>query len=289
MARKTVVAGEFYEGNFETLNKQIEECFYSKKGPGDLPAKRTDKKIKAIIAPHAGYFFSGACAAWSYMEIAESKFPDAFLILGPNHYGIGSGVSIEDWETPLGIVRTHKELIKGIVQNTDLKIKEENHVSEHSIEVQLPLLQFANKDRMQDIRIIPVAIGQDLEFEKIGKQLYDFFKKTNKEIVIIISSDFTHYGRNYHYVPFSTDIPERITALDKGAIDLLMNLDTKGFRDYINNTGITICGYMPILVFLAMMDNSEIKPRANLLMHYTSGDLLGDYKNSVSYVSMSFR
>ncbi len=289
MVRKSCVAGQFYEGSFEGLNKQIEACFYSKKGPGDLPIKRRNKNIIAVISPHAGYFFSGPCAAWSYMEIAESEFPDAFVILAPNHSDINSGLSLEDWETPLGTIRTHKEIIKGISENTSLKIREDIHLYEHSIEVQLPFLQYANRDKLKELRIIPIGIGNDLDFNILGKELYDYFKKINKKILFILSSDFTHYGRNYHYIPFSTDIPERITSLDKGAIDIIAKLDTQGFKEYINSTRITICGYMPLLVFLAMLENYEKKPKANLLMHYTSGDILGDYKNSVSYVSMVFK
>jgi hypothetical protein len=285
MTREPAVAGEFYENTFEKLNKQIEDCFYSKFGPGDLPVKRTGKKIKGVIAPHAGYFFSGACGAWAYKEIAESVFPRAYLILGPNHYGLGSGLSIEDWKTPFGLVKVEKDMVLGIKEKTGLKIAEENHVAEHSLEVQLPFLQYANRDKLQDIRIIPLVIGRDLDYYETGKKLADFLK--NKDIVVIISSDFTHYGPSYRYVPFSTDIPNRITALDNGAIEHIMKLDTNGFKEYVNKTGITICGYMPILIFLSIIEQSETKP--NLLMHYTSGDVLGSYKNSVSYVSIVFK
>ncbi|MBN2368575.1 AmmeMemoRadiSam system protein B [Candidatus Woesearchaeota archaeon] len=288
MVRKTAVAGQFYEEDFDALNKQIEECFYSERGPGDLPVKRDEKsRIKAVIVPHAGYGFSGACAAWAYKEIAEAKFPKAFLLLGPNHFGTGSGMSIEDWKMPFGLVKSEKDLIRGIKENTSLGIAEHNHITEHSLEVQLPLLQFSNRDRMADIRIIPAVISRDIDFLELGKELYDYLK--GKDITIIISSDFTHYGPNYSFMPFTTDIPERLTKLDKQAIDLISNYDVSGFKDFVNKTQITICGYMPILVFLAMMQHYEEKPKPHLLMHYTSGDVIGDYRNSVSYVSMVFK
>ena len=290
MVREPSVSGQFYESSFGALNKQIENCFHDKRGPGDLPIeKRSEQKISAVIVPHAGYLFSGACAAWSYKEIAESKFPDAFLLLGPNHFGTGSGLSIGDWRTPLGLVKTHKDLIRGIKENTDLNIAEHNHITEHSLEVQLPFLQFSNKDLIHNLRIVPITFGHDINFQEVGKQLHEYLKKVKKDIVIVVSTDFTHYGPSYRYVPFSSDIPERISKLDKGAIDLIMHFDTGGFKDYVNKTGITICGFMPILVFLEMMEQTEKKPKPHLLMHYTSGDVLGDYKNSVSYVSMVFK
>jgi len=290
MVREPSVSGQFYESSFGALNKQIENCFHDKKGPGDLPIeKRSEQKVSAVIVPHAGYLFSGACAAWSYKEIAESKFPDAFLLLGPNHFGTGSGLSIGDWRTPLGLVKTHKDLIRGIKENTDLNITEHNHITEHSLEVQLPFLQFANKDMMPNLRIIPVTIGKNHDYEVLAKQLHEYLTKTKKNINIIVSTDFTHYGPSYSYVPFTSDIPERISSLDKGAIELITRYDAPGFKDYVNKTGITICGFMPILVFLEMMKLREEKPKPHLLMHYTSGDVLGEYKNSVSYVSMVFK
>jgi len=282
MVREPAVAGQFYEGNKESLREQIKNCFYAKYGPGDLPVKRTENKIKAVIVPHAGYFFSGACAAWSYKEIAEAQPPEAYILIGPNHFGAGSGLSITDWKTPLGLVKTNKDLVRGIKDNTDLSIAEHNHVAEHSIEVQLPFLQFVNKD----FSIVPIVIGRDIDFSRLGKQLFEYLK--DKDIVFILSTDFTHYGPSYGYVPFSLDVKDKIAKLDKGAIDLIMNFDTTGFKEYINKTGITICGFMPILVFLAMMEDQK-KPKAHLLMHYMSGDIVGDYNNSVSYVSMVFK
>ncbi len=290
MVRKTAVAGQFYEADFMKLDKQIEDCYNSKLGPGDLPIKRSDKRIvKAIISPHAGYQFSGACAAWAHKEVAEAKFPHDFIIIGPNHYTDKSALSQDEWKTPFGLIRTDRELIRQISEATKIPVDEDTHKNEHSLEAQIPMLQYSNKDRGPDIRIVPIVLGHDFDFEGVARNLHALLKKTNRDITLIISSDFTHYGKNYHYVPFSSDIKERLINLDKGAIDLIMNLDTVGFSKYVNETGITICGYMPILLFLKMMEYEEKKPKPELLMHYTSGDLLNELKNSVSYVSMVFR
>lgn len=290
MARQPFVAGQFYEKEFDLLNKEIEACFYSKFGPGDLPVKRSGTKtLKAVISPHAGYSFSGACAAWAYKEIAESRFPRTFIIIGPSHYGLESGMSSQEWNTPFGVVKPDSDLIKTIQEETTLRLNELIHKEEHSIEVQLPFLQFVNKDRIADIRIVPIALGRDFEYKDLAAELNKAIIKSRRDVVLIISSDFTHFGRNYHYVPFTTDIPNKIMELDKGAVKLIMDFDSDGFRDYLNKTGITICGYMPILVFMEMMKLNETKPKAELLIHYTSGDVMEDYKNSVSYVSMVFR
>lgn len=287
MVREPVVAGQFYEEEFDKLNKQLEFLFSSERGPGDLPVKRGKSKIKAVIVPHAGYFFSGQCAAWAYKEVAEAEFPKAYIILAPNHNDYSSGISIEDWRTPLGLVKTDKDIIRGLKENTELEINESAHNSEHSLEVQLPLLQFVSKDKLGQLRIVPITIGRDIAYDKLGEDLFKYFLKKN--IVFIISSDFTHYGPNYRYVPFTTDIPDRLNNLDLGAIDLIKKIDFKGFADYVNKTNITICGYMPILILLKLLSLYEMQPKAELLMHYTSADILGDHRNSVSYVSIVFR
>ena len=287
--RNEAVAGRFYSDNFDELDKELNECFHSKLGPGALPAKRKEKTIKGIISPHAGYMFSGACAAWGFMEVAESKFPDAYILIGPNHYGGRSGISLEDWRTPFGLVRNAKDVSIALKDNTDLDINESVHEPEHSVEMQVPILQYVTKDRLNDIKIVPILIGHDIDYKELAVQISETLKKLNNNFVFIISSDFTHYGPNYRYVPFTLDVPKRLNELDKGAIDKILSLDIEGFADYINTTRITMCGYMPILLFMSILKHEGYKGKTSMLMHYTSGDVLNDFKNSVSYASILFK
>ncbi|MBN2422561.1 AmmeMemoRadiSam system protein B [Candidatus Woesearchaeota archaeon] len=288
MVRQAVVAGQFYDYDFDDLDKQIKQCFTSKFGPGGLPVRRDNEKhVKAIIVPHAGYFFSGSCAAWAYKELAESHFPRTYVLLGFSHQGLPSGISIEDWKTPFGIIKTNKSLAIELKENTSLDINEIPHQHEHSIEVQLPFLQFVNKDLMKEIKILAISISRDIDFKILGEEIAKVM--ANKDVVYIVSSDFTHYGSNYGYLPFTSDIEKRLNELDKGAIDLIKNLNISGFSEYINRTHITICGYYPILLLMKILSMEETKPLGSLLMHYTSGDIMKDHKNSVSYVSILFK
>ena len=106
----------------------------------------------------------------------------------------------------------------------------------------------------------------------------------NKKVVFIISSDFTHYGSQFRYVPFSSDIPERMYNLDEGAIKLIKNLDSEGLLKYTYETDATICGRLPIALLLKTLEKTQGK----LLQYYTSGDLTGSYKNSVGYACILF-
>ncbi len=293
--RSPAVAGMFYEKNPERLKNELKECFFSVFGPGKLNdikdkikdddinkinnKKENNKIISCAIAPHAGYVFSGSCAAHSFNKIASKKIPKTFVIIGPNHYGHTSGLCSEDWNTPLGIVKTDLSLVHEIRDKTSLEIDNSCHIKEHSIEVELPFLKFLGIKSM----IAAISLGQDIDPIMFGKELFPVIIK--KDVGLIISSDFTHYGYNYGYVPFIKNIKKNIYELDKKAIEHILNFDIYGFKKYIEETRITICGYAPILTLLSLIEGIN-KKKSRLLKYYTSGDILGDYSSSVSYASI---
>lgn len=288
MARQSKFSGSFYQAEFDELNKQIEECFLSKLGPGDLPISKREGKLKAIISPHAGYMYSGPCAAHCYKEIAESKFSDVYMIIGPNHQGLKSSVSLEDFKTPLGFVKNHKDLSMKISDECGIKIDERSHLDEHSLEVQVPFLQYVSKENLERLRIVPITISQDIDIvdfsRKLKKVICDF-EKNKKNCTIIISSDFTHYGRNFGYIPFSSDIQRRIKEMDLKIIDMIKKKDMNNFLKVMDETNATICGELPIMILMNLFDDYKAK----LLIYYTSYEITGDEKNSVSYAAMSFK
>ena len=284
--RRSVAAGLFYEDDSKALRNQIVECFESKRGPGALPVKKRTGFVQGAIIPHAGYIYSGPCAAWAYKELAESEMPDLYIIIGPNHTGLGgSALTTNAFETPLGIVRCDKSFANGLISKGSIAESELPHLEEHSIEVQLPFLQFINEDRINELKILPIVLSSDFDYKKFALDLKETIVETKKRATIIASSDFTHYGRNYSYLPFTTDVQKRIYQLDKKAISFIRKFNDYEFLNYVYETGATICGAIPI----ATLINSIKKNEAELLQYYTSGDIMGDYKNSVSYASIIFR
>ena len=281
MTRKPIVAGSFYPASFEELDQEINKAFNSKFGPGALPIKKRDKEIKGMIAPHAGYVYSGACAAWAYKEIAEAKFADLYIILGLSHSGFATCLSLEDWETPFGLVQTNKEVGMELVKK-GIKQDEEAHQQEHSIEVQLPFLQFVNKDYLKRLKIMPIIASPDKNYEEIAKMIVGAVKELKIRVCIIASSDFTHFGLNYGFFPFQDNIKENMYKLDKEAIEHIKKLDAFHFLDYTEKTGATICGKYPIAVMLEASKLLGAK-KARLLHYYTSGDVIGDYASAVGY------
>ncbi len=284
MIRHPVASGKFYPSHFEELEAQIKASFTHRFGPGALPSLRNDKEIKAVIVPHAGYSFSGPCAAWAYKEIAESHFPETYIILGPNHTGMGStAVSLDDWETPFGIVRTNKKIAELIARKTGISSDRNAHLYEHSIEVQLPFLQFVSRDKLDRLKIVAICMTNDVDFKSFALDLKEAL--IDYDVGFIVSSDFTHYGPAYRYLPFELEKKRRLYELDNKAIEFIKSKDPDGFLNYIYETGATICGYLPIAVLL----NTIKAQKVTLLQYYTSGDIINDYKNAVGYAAISFR
>lgn len=284
MTREPAVAGQFYSDDKKELERQIEKCFLHNLGPGKLPSKIKKGFLKAIISPHAGYAYSGMCASHGYKAIAESETADIYLFLGNDHYGEGSSISLDDWKTPLGTVRTDKEFAKELSEKTGIFAGEDVQASEHSIEVQLPFLQCALGKDIEKTKIVCVMISGDINLIKFSKKLKEIIEKTKKRITLIVSSDFTHYGRGYGYAPFGID-EEKLESLDKKAIELILAKDAKGFTDFIQKTKDTICGYHPILVLLNILGNEK----GTLLKYYRSSAVSGDITNSVSYATITFK
>ena len=286
MIRKPVVAGQFYADGFAELEKQIKDSFMHEMGPGKLPKKSRKGKVKAIIVPHAGYIFSGPAAAWAYSQIAESELADVYIIAGPNHTGFGrSSICYDEYETPLGIVKTDKEMCKMIAEGTDLIDDGHSHLNEHSVEVQLPFLQFSCRDRIKDLKIVPIVLSGDIDAAKLGKDLRKVIGKSRKNVTIIVSSDMTHFGWNYGYIPFDTDIKENLYKMDMETIKLIEKVKPKDFEKRLDEIKGTVCGRQPISMLLNAGKTEEIK----LLKYYTSADIMGDYTNAVGYAAIVFR
>lgn len=182
--RYPAFSGVFYHKTFNELDQQIRECFNS--GPGDLFLERKNKKLFGIIAPNQRYSESGSCAAWAFKEIAESEFPDTYIIISSNEEG--TYVSTEDWETPMGKVKVDIELANLLKQNLNF-VRENNniHKNQREIEVQLPFLQFVSRDNLHSLKVLPLTIC-GLNLEQI-KELADLLETLDRKICLIISTN----------------------------------------------------------------------------------------------------
>ncbi len=279
-------AGSFYPDNEHALTQTIKRCFHHKLGPGALPGLKT-RNVKAVIAPHAGYAYSGPAAAWSYKALGETPKPDVYMIIGPNHNSFETALSNDSWQTPLGIARTDSRFVTQLSRNANIPINEQLHAVEHSLEVQLPFLQFVLGEQAPALKIAPLILGIDADLKELALAIKEVIIDQAKNVFFIISSDFTHYGRFYHYTPFTLNVKKNIYELDGKALEFIKNLDADGFKNFIESTQATICGAKPIELLLRLAKSLKIN-KVLVEQYYTSGDITGDYKNSVSYASVVF-
>jgi len=254
--RRPSVAGQFYAGDEKSLRSQIEQCFTGPLGPGSIPKLgRAKREVLGGIAPHAGYMYSGMVAAHTYARIVEDGMPKTFVFIGPNHTGRGSGIAVtsEDWQTPLGVVKVDKELAKEI--RRDLVDEDaEAHRFEHSIEVQLPFLQYFSRDFM----FVPVCMGfQDLETAlSVGKTIARAVK--DKDAVVIASTDMSHYVS-----------PSLAKKKDNMALDAIKAMDAKALYEVVRDQDISMCGYGPVIATMTACAGGK----ATLLKYANSGDV----------------
>jgi AmmeMemoRadiSam system protein B len=272
-------AGAFYEGNPEALKRQIKECFLSRLGPGKLPGvvENGPRKVLGLVCPHAGYMFSGPVAAHSYYRLAVDGKPDVVFLFGPNHTGLGSGLAVMNegfWRTPLGDVEIDTELANQLARDAKIiDVDDSAHRFEHSIEVQLPFLQYLYGS---DFKIVPTCfLMQDLSSAKeVGEAVAKVAAQHNA--VIIASSDMTHY-----------EAQQTAERKDRKVLEAVEALDESRLYSTIEANHVTACGYGPIAALITAAKALGVK-EAKLLCYKTSGDVIGDYSSVVGYAAVCF-
>jgi len=275
LIRQPAVAGSFYSSNPEFLRKQLEESFYHKLGPKTVKPK----DVKAAVVPHAGYEFSGPVAAWAYSRMEATNF----VIIGTNHNGIGAKFALMKsgmWKTPLGDLVIANDVAEKLLDTKIVEYDVMAHEHEHSVEVQLPFLQYRFGS---SFKFVPIVImndfADDMLLEKcrtLGKAIANVIKKQKDRWVVLASTDFSHY------VP--QDVAEKT---DKAAIKYILKLNEKKFFETVSEKKISMCGFAAVATTIVAAKELGAK-KAELLKYATSGDITNDKTSVVGYASIIF-
>ncbi|MFC1770518.1 AmmeMemoRadiSam system protein B [Candidatus Margulisiibacteriota bacterium] len=239
--------------------------------------------VQALILPHAGYRYSGQTAAYGIKEIIGKNY-NKVIIMGPSHGAfMRNQVSVSEashYATPLGEVSLDKKSVDKLLQSEYFTYMSEIHEQEHSVQIELPFLQVA----LKDFSLVPVVVG-NLNANARAGVARALLEVIDDRTLVVISGDFVHYGTRFGYVPFKDHIPENIEKLDMGAVQYIKSLDSQGFTNYCAHTKATICGREAIGVLLEML---PLNSKTEVLEYTTSGELTGDWFNSVSYLAIAF-
>jgi len=265
--RYPAVAGRFYPADKGELLVDIESCFLHEIGPGLPQHTGGERMISAAIAPHAGYMASGMNAAYTYRKIAEDGLPEAYILIGPDHHGVPYRMVMcdEDFLTPLGPCKIHKEIAAKLKEMIPCDCSA--HKYEHSIEVQLPFIQFIDKDP----KIVPIIMGD--QSKASAERLSAYIKEACKgrDVIIIASSDMAHYIPKEDAERLNSMVLERIRAKD-----------VDGMYSVVEENRISVCGYGPMATAILESEPSRIE----ILKYSDSWDSLEyDIRAVVGYCS----
>ncbi len=276
--REPAHAGTFYPARKDELIKSIESSFLHPLGPGALPKVPSERRTLSVgyLVPHAGYIYSGPVAAHSYYGLAQEGAPKLIVVAGPNHTGLGEGASVwrgDYWRTPLGDIEIDQEAAKLLISYTKyFTFDEEAHIYEHSVEVQVPFIQYIFGSSS---KLVPIVIKlQTPEVSRdLAEAMYKMIKDNGVDIAYIASSDMNHYEPH--------DIT---TSKDLEALKYVESLDPEGLFRALEEDNITMCGPGPAMALLYLGKLMGVK-RAKVLKHATSGDVTGDRDLVVGYAS----
>lgn len=264
MIRRAVVSGSFYAGTPERLRFQLRDL---------IEVDKEKERVIGVVAPHAGYMYSGKVAGAVYSRIA---FPEVFVILSPNHTGLGAGASIMtygEWETPLGHATIDSPLAKAILGHSHtLEDDHLAHLKEHSLEVQLPFLQYFGLP----FTFVPICLFSH-EYhvcQDVGQAVAAAIQESGRSVTVVASTDMSHY------------VPQQVAEeKDRKAIDAILALDPQGLHQTVLKNRISMCGFHPTTATLIAVKALGAQS-AELVKYMTSGDVTKDYDQVVGYAGL---
>lgn len=239
--------------------------------------------VPAVIVPHAGIKYSGAVASAVYQQAHNSV--KTIIILTPDHAGKVSGVALplfDAYAIPTGTLSVNTNVVKKLSEQPFFNFNDSAFYREHSLEIQLPFI----KKFFKHVNIVPLIVGKIncAQAKLIATELTPYI---NKKTLVVVSSDFVHYGKRFNYTPFDDHQQLRIRHLNSHAIELIEHGTCAPFANFVQKTGATICGANPIKILLSLLELNafgNVEPR--FIAYDTSSK--SDTDNVVSYVGMLF-
>lgn len=279
LVRSAAVAGTFYGADPAMLRRQLQSVDLPEPVPGAC----------ACMVPHAGYVFSMPTALRTLAAARRNKTFSKAVVIGPSHRSFFTGATVAEfsnWATPFGSVEADAQSLELLANDPIPEMHFDNapHLQEHSIEVQLPLLQYL----FEGIKIVPVLAGQlDLRSATaLGKRLAQLH---TPDTFWVISGDFTHYGRNFNYTPFGLPVdPQKLNTLDREAAEFIAAGDIPGVAAFLNRTHATICGINPAVLFLKTMEAAGVSITGKVTEVTDSGVVSKDFNHIVGYAGILF-
>jgi AmmeMemoRadiSam system protein B/AmmeMemoRadiSam system protein A len=278
-ARGYLKTGNWYPAEKGQLVKDLGKYF------DGVVDSRIEGRIRALVVPHAGLAYSGYCAAQAFGQLKELDRIKRVILLGVSHRGGFYGACVSDFDTnatPLGALTVDRSITAQLAKEKMFRVDNRVMEYEHSLENQLPFLQKVLGKRK--VKIVPILFGR-LKKKDFAAMATIIKKYMDEKTLVVASSDLTHYGRNFGYVPFKDNLKEKLSRLDMGLVQTIERLDFTSYYKFKEDTGITMCGFAPVGVMIKLFGPKKFNGK--LLSYYKSGDFNNDYSVSVSYAGVA--
>lgn len=292
--RAPAVAGLFYPEEPAELRRVVQGCYTHRLGPGKVPevAPARRRGLHALVVPHAGLTYSGPVAAHAYAALAAEGWPEAVVLLGPSHAGLGGlgALSSADWRTPLGVASQHEGLRAALAEGGLLLEDDAAHADEHSLEVQLPFLLDLAARGGRELRFVPLVLGlqDEATAREVGAAVARAVRAAGVDAVVLASSDWMHAGPNYRVpVPRGQTVDAFVRAQDERALQPLLALDGDRLVDEVRRHEVTMCGVGPVAAAVHAA-RALGATRAEVLAHATSHDVQ-PHHSVVGYAAVALR
>ncbi len=277
------LSNSWYPGDKKKLLEKLEELDSSAVEKFDASIR---DDIRAVIVPHAGYAYSGEVAMSVYRHLKIGAY-DRVVLLAPSHHVDFGSVALPDFKyyrTPLGSVQIDSLVVDSLAKNSFYKVFAKPYRVEHSLEIQLPILQ----RQLKKIKLVPLIVGNlsNKQVQEVARILKSYI---DSKTLVIATSDFTHYGNRFDYVPFTENIAQQIVDLDSSVLEKIYSGSYSSFLSFVKEKGATICGKYPIAVLLSLIDQDTFGSVEPYLIAYdTSAKQDADSTGSVSYVGLAY-
>lgn len=285
--RTPIAIKTHYPADSQLLQKQIEELFTGERGPGALPVKNiVEKPLQALLVPHASYDLAGYCMAWGYNALAQEHVEEPlYILVGCAQNSTDAGTTLETFQLPIGEIRPDQEFLKALVEKEHIAVNDELHAQESLLEIQLPFLQFIHGEKRMGIKIAPLLVSPQTNLKELALDIKETLLEQNKQATIIVVNNFTQYGREFKYVPFTEQVTQHILEIDSQLFSALKEFDKQKFLDVISQTLVPISSQSAVELLFELISPEQVLVE----QAYLSGDITGDYKNTVSFASIVFK
>ncbi|MBR9700597.1 AmmeMemoRadiSam system protein B [Candidatus Woesearchaeota archaeon] len=266
------------------LKNRIIGTYKEQRGPGSLPLVARDRKTVGIIVPHASYAMCGGCMAWGYKALSETPLPDVYIIIGVNHISPESGTTLETFSVPTGYVRVDQELANHLIKKGNIVDNGDLFDTDPSVEVQLPFLLHAAGHEPERVKILPILLDANQDVKDLAVDLKECILDLGRNVIFIVSTNFTMHGPTFKYTPCVSNIPDCVKELDMHLFREILRQEPYGIPLMVSEHNLNVDGWRAIELLLHVLPKSQ----AVLEQYYTSGDVMNDYKNSVSFATFTF-